>query len=219
MSINFEKARNLMVENQLRPNKINKPEILSLFKFTKKEDFLEDEVKDITYNDSDIVLEGNRGYLKNLHIAQLINKANIDKTHKVLHVGGMTGYVSTMLSKICKEIVVIENKQNLINQLEQNIKKLNINNIKVINSLFEDGFKENSPYDVIFIDSPIKKITKSIKEQLHPKNGTIIMIQKINQHLSKAYRIKKNNEDFSNEYLFDIFTKFELYKHEEGFIF
>ena len=37
MNFNFQKARELMVENQLRPNKINNQIILELFKNIKKE--------------------------------------------------------------------------------------------------------------------------------------------------------------------------------------
>ena len=45
MNYNFQKARELMVENQLRPNKINNPVILELFKNIKKEDFLPEKIK------------------------------------------------------------------------------------------------------------------------------------------------------------------------------
>ena len=45
MNIDFENARLLMVENQLRPNKINNDNILELFRSIKKEDFLEDSEK------------------------------------------------------------------------------------------------------------------------------------------------------------------------------
>ena len=38
MNFDFAKARNLMVENQLRPNKIKNPIILNLFKHTKKQE-------------------------------------------------------------------------------------------------------------------------------------------------------------------------------------
>ena len=37
IEIDYKKARNLMVENQLRPNKINDPIILNLFQNIKKE--------------------------------------------------------------------------------------------------------------------------------------------------------------------------------------
>ena len=77
MNLNYQKARNLMVENQLRPNKIKDKLILNLFKEMPKEDFLIDVKSASPYSDLDIDLTPHRGYLKNLHIAQLINGAEI----------------------------------------------------------------------------------------------------------------------------------------------
>ena len=79
MNFNYQKARDLMVENQLRPNKIQDANILEVFKAVPKEVFLYEENRAATYSDLDIHLSGNRGYLKTLHIAQLINSANIKK--------------------------------------------------------------------------------------------------------------------------------------------
>ena len=208
-----------MVENQLRPNKINDPRILDLFKNIKKEDFLPKDIKEISYSDLEINLVINRGYLKNLHLAQLILSANIKEEYKVLHIGGLTGYVSVMLASLCHELIVIENQRDLIANLNKNINNFNVNNIKVINGEFKDGFVEESPYDVIFIDSPISLIPSSFKKQLCSNFGKMIIIKKASNLLCKAYRITKNHNHYSNEFLFDIFTKFELYKDESKFVF
>ena len=83
MNFNYQKARDLMVENQLRPNKIKDPVILDLFKKKPKEVFIPENLESLSYSDMDITLSPNRGYLKNLHIAQLIKHAEIQKKHKV----------------------------------------------------------------------------------------------------------------------------------------
>ena len=217
--MNFEKARILMVENQLRPNKINNPVILELFKNIKKEDFLPEQIKKNSYNDLDAQLSSNRGYLKNLHIAQLIHSADISKQDKILHIGGMTGYVSVILSSLCKELIIIENEINLISKIEENISNLNIKNAAIVNVPFQKGFNKESPYDIIFIDNPILEVLDTIKNQVSPKSGKIIMIQKINPYLCKAYKITNNNNIYTNEFLFDVFTKYELYENETKFVF
>ena len=219
MNFNFQKARELMVENQLRPNKINNPVILELFKNIKKEDFLPEKIKKNSYNDLDAELSSNRGYLKNLHIAQLIHSAEIDKQDKILHIGGMTGYVSVILSSLCKELIIIENEIDLISKIEENIKNLNIKNVTVSNAPFQEGFNKESPYDIIFIDNPIWEVLGTIKEQVSPNSGRIIMIKKINPHLCKAHKITNNSNIYTNEFLFDVFTKYELYKNETKFVF
>ena len=219
MNNNFEKARYLMVENQLRPNKIKDPVILNLFKNIKKEDFLSSDIKEISYSDLEIQLEKNRGYLTNLHLAQLIHNANIKKHHKVLHIGGMTGYVSVLLSKLCKELIVIENNNEFIYKLEENINNLKIQNIKIINSSFKEGHNLDSPYNIVFIDNPIKEISNTIKNQLSNEYGKIIMIKKINFCFCKAFKITNNNNNFAKKFLFDVFTKYELYNDQNEFVF
>ena len=72
MNFNYQKARDLMVENQLRPNKIKDPTILSIFKKIPKETFLSENLESLTYSDMDIDLGKYRGYLKNLHITCIL---------------------------------------------------------------------------------------------------------------------------------------------------
>ena len=99
------------------------------------------------------------------------------------------------------------------------MKNLKINNVKIFITTFKDGFVEESPYDLIFIDNPIYEITNSLKNQLSSNSGKIIMIKRINHYLCKAYKIIKNNNDYNKDFLFDVFTRYELYKNEIEFIF
>tara|TARA_Y100001970_G_C14184551_1_gene831783 strand:- start:1242 stop:1904 length:663 start_codon:yes stop_codon:yes gene_type:complete len=220
MNYNLDKARDLMVENQLRPNMINDLEILNIFRNTKKEDFLLEHDKDVTYSDVDISLDNNRGYLKNLHIAQLINSAKIKKNDKILHIGGMTGYVSVLLSYLCDRVIVIENNKSFIEILNRNIEQLKIENITVIESSLNDDYSISSTYDIVFIDNPVYEISENLKSQVNNSYGKLLTILKQNDYLSKAYKITNFENNFSYEFLFDVFTKNELYKKiETRFIF
>jgi len=49
--------------------------------------------------------------------------------------------------------------------------------------------------------------------------GRIIYIEKIDEELSKAYKMTKYNDNYSKDFLFDVFSNFYLTKKEEGFIF
>lgn len=219
MNFNFQKARDLMVENQLRPNKIKDPNILGIFKEIKKEKFLPSDLEVLSYSDMDISLNSNRGYLKNLHIAQLIKYSEINKNHKILHIGALTGYVSIILSKLCLKVFVIENDESFREILKKNIKDNNINNIEISDGSYKEGLLSESPFDRIFIDEPIKEFNRSLLNQLDANLGKLIMIKKNKDYLSKAIKITKNYENYSEEFLFDVFSKFELYKEDERFVF
>ena len=217
--MNFEKARISMVENQLRPNKINNSNILNIFNEVAKEQFLSNDLINIAYSDIDINLIKNRGYLKNLHIAQLIKYSDIQKEDNILHIGGLTGYVTLLLSKLCKFVYVVENDKVLLKKLEDNLSKFQINNIQIINNDFKIGYKEKSPYNLIFIDCPSENFSKNILDQLHPNLGRLIMIEKINKEFGKGIRITKNKNNYNQEILFDVFSNFILYEHRIEFLF
>ena len=218
MNVNFEKARELMVENQLRPNKIKEEKILNLFRNIPKEIFVKQNHQSICQSDRDFNISIKRGYLKNLHLAQIIKSSEIKNSDKVLHVGGLTGYLSVIIGNICKELIVLEKEDDNILILKNNFTKNNLNNIKIINANLNEGFSKESPYDLIVIDCPIYNLNKIFFDQLK-QNGRLIYIQKVNIELAKAYKITKINDSFSKEYLFDVFSKFSIDKKKEEFKF
>ena len=219
MNFNYQNARNIMVENQLRPNKIKDPKILDIFKNIPKEKFIPNEISELSYSDSDIHLGNNRGYLKNLHIAQLIKFADIQKNHKILHIGALTGYVSVLLSNLCAKVCVIESDIIHLNTLKKNIEISKVTNIAITTGSFKDGSVNETSFDRILIDNPIFDVNSNILSQLSNNLGKIIFIKRENNHFGKAIKITNNNENFSSEYLFDVFSKFKLYEEDRGFVF
>ena len=219
MNINFEKARNFMVENQLRPNKIKEKSLLNLFKTVPKEEFVPDIFKSNCYFDKDLNILNNRGYLKNLHLAQIIDYANIQDKDNVLHIGGLTGYLSLIISKLCKKMTILEEDTTIYENLKKNVEDFNIENIEILNTKLSEGCVKNSPYDIIIIDCPLYYLNNELIEQVNPKSGKLIYIEKVKDNLSKAYKITRNDNFNSKEYLFDVFSNFSIDKLSEEFKF
>jgi hypothetical protein len=49
--------------------------------------------------------------------------------------------------------------------------------------------------------------------------GRLIYIEKLNNDLSKAYKMTKYKNNYSKDFLFDVFSNFYLEKKEESFNF
>ena len=216
--MNLEKNREVMIENQLRPNKITNNDVLQVFMSTSKEKFISEDKINICYSDQDISIKDQRGYLKNLHLAQILNFAEIKNNEKVLHIGGLTGYLSVLIAKLCNKIYVTDNDQEFVENIVNNFKNNEVTNGKVIKEEFSEGLKGEEPYDLIIIDCPQYNFNLDLLSQVNV-GGRIIYIEKINEELSKAYKMIKYEDNFSKVFLFDVFSNFYLTKQEERFNF
>ena len=216
--MNLEKNREAMIENQLRPNKITNNDVLQVFMSTSKEKFISEDKINICYSDQDISIKDQRGYLKNLHLAQILHYAEIKNNEKVLHIGGLTGYLSVLIAKLCNKIYVTDNDQEFVENIINNFKNNEVTNGKVIKEEFSEGLKGEEPYDLIIIDCPQYNFNLDLLSQVNV-GGRIIYIEKINEELSKAYKMIKYEDNYSKVFLFDVFSNFYLTKQEEGFNF
>ena len=216
--MNLEKNREVMIENQLRPNKITNSDVLQAFMNTSKEQFISEDKINICYSDQDIFIKDRRGYLKNLHLAQILHFADIKNDEKVLHIGGLTGYLSVLISKLCNKIYVTDNDQSFVDNIIKNFSNNEITNGKVFKEEFSQGLKSEEPYDLIVIDCPQYNFNLNLLNQVN-MGGRIIYIEKINEELSKAYKMIKYEDNYSKVFLFDVFSNFYLTKQEEGFNF
>ena len=216
--MNLEKNREVMIENQLRPNKITNNDVLQVFMSTSKEKFISEDKINICYSDQDISIKDQRGYLKNLHLAQILHFAEIKNNEKVLHIGGLTGYLSVLIAKLCNKIYVTDNDQEFVENIINNFKNNEVTNGKVIKEEFSEGLKGEEPYDLIIIDCPQYNFNLDLLSQVNV-GGRIIYIEKINEKLSKAYKMIKYEDNFSKVFLFDVFSNFYLTKQEERFNF
>ena len=216
--MNLEKNREVMIENQLRPNKITNSDVLQAFMNTSKEQFISEDKINICYSDQDIFIKDRRGYLKNLHLAQILHFADIKNDEKVLHIGGLTGYLSVLISKLCNKIYVTDNDQSFVDKIIKNFSNNEVTNGKVFMEEFSEGLKSEGLYDLIVIDCPQYNFNLNLLNQVN-MGGRIIYIEKINEELSKAYKMIKYDDNYSKVFLFDVFSNFYLTKQEEGFNF
>ena len=216
--MNLEKNREVMIENQLRPNKITNSDVLQAFMNTSKEQFISEDKINICYSDQDIFIKDRRGYLKNLHLAQILHFADIKNNEKVLHIGGLTGYLSVLIAKLCKKIYVTDNDQSFVDSINKNFSNNEVANGEALKEEFSEGLKSKGPYDLIVIDCPQYNFNLDLLNQVNV-GGRIVYIEKINEELSKAYKMIKYEDNFSKVFLFDVFSNFYLTKKEEGFNF
>lgn len=167
-------ARQNMVLRQIRPNKVTDKRILKAFIETPREQYVPIALRGLCYSDKNLSITPERTLLSPLILAQMMQIAQVSFKDKILVVGCSTGYSLAVLSKICAQVVGLENKPALLNLAQQNLKEFT--SVEVVYSNLSQGYPSLAPYDVIMIEGGIFKSPPIILDQLSNRGGRLVAI-------------------------------------------
>ena len=100
-------ARNNMVENQLRTNRIGDERVLAAFAAVPRELFLPERFRDAAYADEDVELDRPRFLIEPLALGKLVQSAALEQHSVVLVIGDWTGYVAAIVARLAGRVVVV----------------------------------------------------------------------------------------------------------------
>lgn len=164
--MNLEIARFNMVEQQIRPWNVFDEKVLKLLQTIKREDFVEEQYRNLALGDIELVLPGGQKMLFPRMEARLLQELELNKKDKVLEIGTGSGYVTALLAKLTDFVYSIEineiNKQFAIN----NLMKAGIKNISILEADGTHGLETKAPFDKIFVGGSLPEVNNELKHQL-----------------------------------------------------
>ena len=90
----YARARLNMVNNQLRPSRVDDPRVLDAMAHVPRERFLPKALRGVAYADEDLPLPGGAWLIEPLVLARLVQAAEVSPADVVLVVGCTTGYAA-----------------------------------------------------------------------------------------------------------------------------
>jgi protein-L-isoaspartate(D-aspartate) O-methyltransferase len=151
--IDFERARRVMVDNQLRPGGVMEQRLLSRMLAVPRELFVPETRRDLAYVD-------------NLHrfgperdarfmpaptiLGRLLQLAEITPADAVLDVGATTGYATAVIAGLAESVVGLEPDPALAERANANLAQLEIANASVVSGAI-DQFGPGR-FDVIVVE-------------------------------------------------------------------
>lgn len=169
--IDYATARENMIESQVRPNGITDARVIEAMSEIPREVFVPDDIKSLAYMDEDVPLrvgsDGRKRHLMEpMAFARLLQAAVIQPHECVLDVGCAAGYSSAVLARLAQLVVAVEEDAELAEAANQNLLRLQINNVAVFNSAMHEGHQAEAPYDVIVINGRVGQIPDGLLSQL-----------------------------------------------------
>ena len=168
-SMDFEKARFNMVEQQVRPWDVLDARVLKTLNTIPREDFMPDTYKNLAYVDTRIPLtddeKGTCTLNPNIE-GRILQHLNVGEDDVVLEIGTGTGYLTACLASLARHVDSVEISEDLCGQAEKNLAKHNIDNVTVSTGDATKGWNQKQFYDAIAITGSMPAIPEVYKKML-----------------------------------------------------
>ena len=218
MADNF-KARQNMVDCQLRTNKVVDEALVARFETVPREWFVDESVRSIAYVDEDVSIGNGRYLMAPMVLARILQELAISPSEVVLDVGCGTGYSSAILSGLADTVVALEENHELAARANDLLTELAADNAIVVEAPLSEGYATQGPYDIILVGGAIASVPSALTDQLID-GGRLAAIIDDGQGQGKVILMIKRHGSVSQRELFDASVpRLPGFEPKMGFVF
>jgi protein-L-isoaspartate(D-aspartate) O-methyltransferase len=211
----FDRARKVMVDNQLRTAGITDRRLLGAMGDVPREQFVPDVRRGLAYIDEAIPVGGARKLGAPAPFAKLIQLAEIDHSDHVLDLGCGTGYSAAVIAQLAASVVAVESEPELAAKARA---ALAGTNVTLVEGVFETAGKSKGPYDVIVIEGVMESVPDALFAQLKPEGRIVALIGAAGKP-AVAHLFARSGKGIAARPAFDAKLPPLAVKHDDSFVF
>ncbi len=216
--MDFQAARTVMVQSQLRPNRLTDERLADALLSVPRERFLPRLLSTVAYADEDLPLGSGRYLMEPMVLARLLQAAAIAPDEVVLHVGCATGYASAVMARLASSVVALEGNPELAARAIETLSDLQVANAAVVEGDPAQGLADQGPFDVILIDGAVDRVPPALLDQL-AEGGRLLAVLRGNG-IGVATIWRRENGIIGHRPLFDAATPvLPGFEAQAGFVF
>lgn len=217
--MSFQIARINMIKQQLRTGDVLKDSILSLYKTIPREQFVPSKYKEFAYSDMQIPLLHDQRMLTPLEEALILQALDLKGHEVVLEVGTGTGFLTAMLSRLCKKVISVDYFESFTKAAQQNLNAMQCDNVELITADGHNGLIEKAPFDVIVFTGGLESLNDTHRLQILP-GGKLFAITGANAAMQARLYSVTHKSNWSDRLIFETNTPLLINKHQhQHFVF
>lgn len=169
----FSRARENMVDSQIRPAGVRDPALLRVLHRTPREAFVPASLRPLSYAEEHLPIKKLNGggretryMMAPMMLARLIDLLRIEPGDIALDVGCATGYSTALLAGLAESVVALDNDSELAASAAETLANLGIDNAAVVEGPLAEGYPGEAPFNVILINGAVEEVPQALLDQL-----------------------------------------------------
>ncbi|KQY50323.1 protein-L-isoaspartate O-methyltransferase [Lysobacter sp. Root494] len=179
-TIDYAKARELMVEQQIRPWDVFDPRVLAVLAEVPREDFVAAAHRPLAYTDIALPLGHGESMMKPVVEGRALQALELSPGDDVLEIGTGSGFLSACLGRLAREVVSLERHADLADAARARLAAHGAGNVNVIAT---DAFSWDASslgsgrrFAAICVTGAVSSIPSRFVEWLQP-NGRMFVVR------------------------------------------
>jgi protein-L-isoaspartate(D-aspartate) O-methyltransferase len=201
MPIDFETARHVMVEQQVRPWEVLDPRVLDVLGQVRREDFVPPRHRKLAFADLALPLEHGEVMMKPIVEGRLLQSLDLAPEDEVLEVGTGSGFVTACLAQLARAVTSIDIQPEFLDRARSRLSAMGLACVRIeqADALSYDPGRQ---FDAVAITGAVAEVPQRFRDWLKP-GGRLFVVHGFSP-VQEALRIVRRGEhDFSSESLFE----------------
>lgn len=190
--MDFAKARDFMVESQVRPSDVTDTRIIRAMRTLPRERFVPAAKRTLAYGDLDLEVAPGRTLMRPRALAKLIQALAPKANERALEIAGATGYGAAVLAACCEDVIALDPDPDLSFAARAALESCGAINVRTVSTAAADGWADDAPYDVILLNGSAEFVPDAWLAQLVPGGRLGVIVR---QGAAGAARIYTRADD------------------------
>lgn len=174
--MDLARARDIMVESQVRTSDVTDTRILGAMRTLPRERFAPAQRRTLAYADLELEVAPDRCLMRPRDLAKLVQALDPQPHERALELAGATGYGAAVLAACCKEVVTLDPDPDLSFAARAALESCGLATVRTVSTAVADGWADEAPYDVILLNGGAEIVPDAWLAQLAPggRMGVIV---------------------------------------------
>lgn len=188
--VNFQKARDRMVDTQLIKRGIEDVRVLEAMRKVPRHLFVDEALQDQAYNDHPVPIGDKQTISQPFIVALMTEMLQLKGPEKVLEIGTGSGYQAAILAELADRVFSIERHPSLAYRANQILQKLGYKNVIIRVGDGTLGWPDDAPFDGIMVTAGAPKVPQPLVDQLAMGGRLVVPVgDRLSQELVLVERV------------------------------
>lgn len=172
----MQKARQMMVDEQLKPRGIRDARVLDAMLAVERHLFVPEGMWHQAYEDHPLPVGHGQTISQPYMVAAMTEVLAVEPHHRVLEIGTGSGYQTAILARLAKEVYTVEIVRELSLAARKVIQRMGFRNVRFRIGDGNAGWSEFAPYDRIVVTAAADTMPQALAAQLANKGRIVVPI-------------------------------------------